>query len=97
MASRAKTESIVSETRMRHSSPNAHNKQLVDLNQHHRFQHRLQSIMCHRTQCSRCGKATWVGCGMHIEQALKGVKEEDRCPNYKHYFSLTSCTSKLEK
>ncbi|CAL6339118.1 predicted protein [Bathycoccus prasinos] len=35
--------------------------------------------MCRRVQCSKCDKPTWAGCGMHIETALAGVKEEDRC------------------
>jgi hypothetical protein len=35
--------------------------------------------MCHRTTCRRCGKATWSGCGNHIEQALKGVPKSERC------------------
>ena len=35
--------------------------------------------MCQRVTCSQCGKPTWAGCGMHIEQALAGVKPEDRC------------------
>jgi hypothetical protein len=35
--------------------------------------------MCHKTTCRRCAKATWSGCGNHIEQALKGVPKADRC------------------
>eukprot|EP01040_Poterioochromonas_malhamensis_P005519 gene5519-5929_t len=35
--------------------------------------------MCGRVTCSKCGKPTWAGCGMHIESALAGVKPEDRC------------------
>eukprot|EP01040_Poterioochromonas_malhamensis_P005518 gene5518-5928_t len=35
--------------------------------------------MCSRVTCSKCGKPTWVGCGFHVEQALAGVKPEDRC------------------
>jgi hypothetical protein len=35
--------------------------------------------MCRRVQCSRCGKPTWAGCGRHIEEALAGVPEKDRC------------------
>jgi len=40
---------------------------------------RKLEIMCHRTTCRRCGKATWAGCGNHVEQALKGVAKADRC------------------
>jgi hypothetical protein len=39
--------------------------------------------MCHRTSCRNCGKPSWAGCGMHVTSALAGVKEEDRCPNWK--------------
>lgn len=35
--------------------------------------------MCHRTTCKTCGKATWSGCGQHIESALKGVPKDQRC------------------
>lgn len=35
--------------------------------------------MCHRVQCAVCGKASWEGCGLHVEQVLKGVAEADRC------------------
>ncbi|EEH57439.1 uncharacterized protein MICPUCDRAFT_58345 [Micromonas pusilla CCMP1545] len=37
--------------------------------------------MCSRTTCGKCGKPTWVRVPrrMHIEQALRGVPEEDRC------------------
>lgn len=39
--------------------------------------------MCHRVECSNCHKATWRGCGNHIESALSGVAEKDRCAGYK--------------
>ena len=26
-----------------------------------------------------CGKATWAGCGEHIEEALAGVPADERC------------------
>jgi hypothetical protein len=35
--------------------------------------------MCSRTMCKKCRKATWKGCGNHIEQALKGVPMSERC------------------
>jgi hypothetical protein len=35
--------------------------------------------MCHRIQCSRCGRPTWAGCGRHVEQAMAGVPPEARC------------------
>lgn len=35
--------------------------------------------MCARTTCRTCGKATISGCGQHVEQALRGVPQADRC------------------
>jgi hypothetical protein len=35
--------------------------------------------MCHRVQCARCGKPTFMGCGRHVEQALAGVPIAERC------------------
>jgi hypothetical protein len=39
--------------------------------------------MCSKRSCSNCGKASWVGCGLHIETALDGVPIDERCPNWK--------------
>ncbi len=39
--------------------------------------------MCRKVECEKCHKSTWKGCGQHIESALSGVKEEDRCPQWK--------------
>lgn len=35
--------------------------------------------MCQKVACDNCHKPTWVGCGEHIEEALAGVPEGDRC------------------
>lgn len=35
--------------------------------------------MCSAVRCERCGKATWAGCGEHIEEALARFSEEQRC------------------
>lgn len=35
--------------------------------------------MCKRIECENCGKPTWDGCGEHIEEALEGVAQTDRC------------------
>ncbi|CAH0476080.1 unnamed protein product [Peronospora belbahrii] len=40
-------------------------------------------VMCMKVECTTCHKVTWKGCGMHIDAALIGVKEEDRCLNWK--------------
>jgi hypothetical protein len=38
--------------------------------------------MCAPTTCRSCGKPTWSGCGNHIEQALRGVPESQRCQGH---------------
>jgi len=35
--------------------------------------------MCRRVTCPTCGKPTFAGCGMHIEQVLGDVPKADRC------------------
>lgn len=35
--------------------------------------------MCVRVTCRDCGKPTWEGCGQHVEEALAGVPEAERC------------------
>lgn len=35
--------------------------------------------MCRRVKCSKCGKPTFAGCGMHVEQVLGDVPEDQRC------------------
>ena len=35
--------------------------------------------MCRSATCKKCGKATWKGCGNHIEEALAGVPASKRC------------------
>lgn len=38
--------------------------------------------MCRAVRCRTCGKATWAGCGDHIEAALAGIAAEDRCAGH---------------
>ncbi len=35
--------------------------------------------MCRRVDCSKCGKPTFAGCGMHVEAVLGDVRPENRC------------------
>ncbi|GAA2482425.1 hypothetical protein GCM10010406_18400 [Streptomyces thermolineatus] len=35
--------------------------------------------MCRRVACRTCGKATYAGCGMHVDQVLAGVPASGRC------------------
>ncbi len=51
--------------------------------------------MCSRTNCRKCGKPTWSGCGQHIEIALKGVVKKDRCQGHANDPKETGFFSKL--
>ena len=35
--------------------------------------------MCQRVNCEKCGKVTYQGCGMHLDQVYAGVPEDKRC------------------
>jgi hypothetical protein len=35
--------------------------------------------MCRRVECSKCGRPTYAGCGMHVEQVLGNVPPAQRC------------------
>ena len=35
--------------------------------------------MCSRVICQICKKYTWSGCGQHIDDALAGVPDDQRC------------------
>ncbi len=35
--------------------------------------------MCRKVDCSKCGKASWAGCGAHIDVVMADVPESDRC------------------
>ncbi|EQC32947.1 hypothetical protein SDRG_09476 [Saprolegnia diclina VS20] len=39
--------------------------------------------MCFKVNCAVCQKATWQGCGQHIDSALAGVADADRCPGWR--------------
>ncbi len=38
--------------------------------------------MCRAVRCRTCGKATWSGCGQHVEQVLRGVPKSERCQGH---------------
>jgi len=38
--------------------------------------------MCQQITCSTCGKATWTGCGQHVDEALAGVPAAQRCQGH---------------
>jgi hypothetical protein len=35
--------------------------------------------MCSPALCHHCGKVTYSGCGMHVDQVLRSVPAERRC------------------
>ncbi len=35
--------------------------------------------MCSPASCQQCGKTTWSGCGMHVDQVFARVPAADRC------------------
>lgn len=35
--------------------------------------------MCSPATCHTCGKATYSGCGQHVDQVLGGVPKNERC------------------
>lgn len=38
--------------------------------------------MCRAVKCHKCGKTTWAGCGMHVDQVMAGVPGSDRCQGH---------------
>ncbi|SDT19652.1 hypothetical protein [Jiangella sp. DSM 45060] len=38
--------------------------------------------MCHPALCKTCGRTTWRGCGLHVQQVMAGIPEEERCPGH---------------
>ena len=38
--------------------------------------------MCRAVSCRQCGKTTWAGCGMHVQQVMAGVPSAQRCPGH---------------
>lgn len=38
--------------------------------------------MCRQVTCKVCGKASWAGCGQHVDQVLAGVPRANRCPGH---------------
>jgi len=35
--------------------------------------------MCRRVDCPKCGRPTFAGCGLHVEQVLGNVPPDQRC------------------
>ncbi|KAH7366560.1 hypothetical protein KP509_18G085100 [Ceratopteris richardii] len=35
--------------------------------------------MCYEVKCSKCGKTSWGGCGLHVKSVYNRVPEGQRC------------------
>ena len=35
--------------------------------------------MCSPTRCDNCGKITWTGCGMHVDEVMTDVPTSQQC------------------
>ena len=51
--------------------------------------------MCSKVICRQCKKPTWSGCGEHIEEALAGIAEADRCQGHEGQVKKSGIFSKL--
>ncbi|WP_300765857.1 hypothetical protein [uncultured Bifidobacterium sp.] len=38
--------------------------------------------MCYEVTCPICGKKTWAGCGMHIDQVMRGIPQDQWRPGH---------------
>lgn len=38
--------------------------------------------MCRAVTCKKCGKTTWAGCGMHVDQVMSGVPRSQQCQGH---------------
>lgn len=36
-------------------------------------------VVCFPVECAQCGKMTWDGCGMHVDDALASFDAVDLC------------------
>ena len=53
--------------------------------------------MCRPATCRVCHKATYTGCGQHVEQVLRGVPKDQRCscPPTAHPVDIRSVLGRL--
>lgn len=38
--------------------------------------------MCYEVTCPVCGKKTWAGCGLHVDQVMSRIPKDQRCPGH---------------
>jgi hypothetical protein len=43
---------------------------------------RSETTMCSAVTCRTCGKTTWAGCGQHVDQVMRRVPADQRCPGH---------------
>ena len=51
--------------------------------------------MCSRVKCRKCGKATWSGCGNHVDMVMAGVPKSQRCTCAKDARNAAARAAKL--
>ncbi|WP_192496896.1 hypothetical protein [Pseudoclavibacter sp. CFCC 14310] len=51
--------------------------------------------MCQQTRCKTCGKITWRGCGQHVDQVMRGVPKDQRCPGHEQEQQHTGWFAKI--
>ncbi|WP_146843860.1 hypothetical protein [Cellulomonas composti] len=40
------------------------------------------AFMCTAVTCRTCGKVTWSGCGQHVDEVMRDVPQDRRCPGH---------------
>jgi len=38
--------------------------------------------MCTKVTCGKCGKATWSGCGQHVDEVMRGITKSKQCKGH---------------
>ena len=38
--------------------------------------------MCQRVTCRKCGKASWSGCGQHVNEVMRGIPKSQQCQGH---------------
>ena len=38
--------------------------------------------MCSKVTCRKCGKATWSGCGQHVNEVMRGIPKSQQCQGH---------------
>jgi hypothetical protein len=38
--------------------------------------------MCQKVTCRKCGKASWSGCGQHVNEVMRGIPKSQQCAGH---------------